>query len=72
METYLDSQFDLSVLLEEASRVGSVRIQRADGETFVLKPETSKSSPLDVKGIDLGIGTDDILNSIRESRERFS
>jgi hypothetical protein len=71
MQTYLDTQRDLPALLEEASRAGGVRIQRADGKTFVLTPETGKRSPLDVAGVDLGVSTEEIVNIIRESRERF-
>ena len=67
----LDTQRDLPALLEEASREGEVRIQRADGKTFVLTLETGKRSPLDVPGVDLGVSTEEIVNFIRESRERF-
>ncbi len=69
MQTYLDTQ-DLPSLLEQAIREGEVRIQRADGQTFVLKPESTPHSPLDVSGIDLNVSTQEILDSIRESRER--
>ena len=71
MQTYLDTQRDLLALLDEASQVGAVRIQRADGKTFVLTPETAKRSPLDVTGIDLGVPTEELVEIIRESRERF-
>ena len=30
-----------------------------------------KASPLDVEGIDLGVMTDEIVNMIREGRERY-
>ena len=30
-----------------------------------------KASPLDVKGVDLGVTTDQIVNMIREGRERY-
>jgi len=71
MHTYLETQRDLSALLEEASLSGGVRIRRADGKTFVLKPEIRQQSPLDVASVDLGVSTEEIVNSIRESRERF-
>ena len=70
MQTFLDTQRELSDLLDEARRTGGVRIQRSDGQTFVLMPETEKHSPLDVTGIDLGVSTEEIVNIIRESRER--
>ena len=30
-----------------------------------------KASPLDVEGVDLGVTTDEIVNMIREGRERY-
>ncbi len=32
-----------------------MRIKRKDGRIFVLRLETSRDSPLDVKGLDLGL-----------------
>jgi len=54
MQTYLETQEILSVLLERAGEQGEVRIQRTDGQVFVLKPETKKPSALDVAGVNLG------------------
>ncbi len=71
MQTYLETQQSLSVLLEQARQEGEVRIRRADGQTFVLKPENAKQSALDVKGVDLGISTDEIIGFIREGRKQF-
>jgi hypothetical protein len=69
MQTYLEAQQSLSVLLEQASQEGEVRIQREDGQTFVLKPENPERSPLDVEGVDLGISTHEIIEFIREGRK---
>ncbi len=71
MQTYLETQQSLSVLLEQARQEGEVRIRREDGQTFVLKPENAKRSALDVKGVDLGISTDEIVEFIREGRKQF-
>lgn len=71
MQTYLETQQNLSALLEQARQEGEVRIQRADGQTFVLKSENVKRSPLDVTGVDLGISTDEIVEFIREGRKQF-
>ncbi len=71
MQTYLETQQSLSVLLEQARQEGEVRIRREDGQTFVLKPENAKRSALDVKGIDLGVSTDEIIGFIREGRKQF-
>ncbi len=71
MQTYLETQENLSVLLERASEQGEVRIKRADGEVFVLKSEKNKPSALDVEGIDLGVSAQEIVNIVREGRERL-
>ncbi len=71
MQTYLETQENLSVLLERAREQGEVRIKRADGQVFVLKPEKRKRSAFDVVGIDLGISTKEIVEFVREGRERL-
>ncbi len=71
MQTYLESQENLSALLERAREQGEVRIKRTDGQLFVLKPEEKKSSALDIAGIDLGVSTEEIVAFVREGRERL-
>jgi len=71
MQTYLETQENLSVLLERAREEGEVRIRRTDGQIFVLKLEKPKRSALDVAGIDLGISTKEIVEFVREGRERL-
>lgn len=71
MQTYLETQEELSVLLERAREDGEVRIKRSDGEEFVLKPIKNKRSALDVKGISLGISTKEIVDFVREGRDLF-
>lgn len=71
MQTYSETQENLSALLERASEEGEVRIKRTDGQTFVLKPEQPKRSALDVAGIDLGVSTEEIVEFVREGRERL-
>ncbi|MGB9775914.1 MAG: type II toxin-antitoxin system Phd/YefM family antitoxin [Anaerolineae bacterium] len=72
MEVYTCTQARqrLAELLERAEAEGEVRIKRRDGRVFVVRPERRKGSPLDVKGLDLGITAEEILESIREGRER--
>ena len=70
MQAYLETQENLSVLLERASEQGEVRIERADGQVFVLKPENKKRSAFDVAGVDLGVSTEEIVAFVREGRER--
>ncbi len=71
MQTYLETQENLSVLLERAREQGEVRIKRTDGQVFILKPERAKRSALDVTGIDLGVSTKEIVKFVREGRERL-
>ena len=70
METNPENQQSLAALLEQARREGEVRIKGSDGQTFILKPEESKRSALDVVGIDLNISTQEIVGLIREGRQR--
>ena len=66
---YADAIQKLSVLLEEAFQGKDVRIQRDDGQEFVIKPSSTLPSPLDVEGINLGITTDEIIDCIHEGRK---
>ena len=57
-------------ILDEAKKEGVVCIKKRDGETFFLKPAPPKKSPLDVKGVDLGLSSAEIVDVIRKGRER--
>lgn len=70
MQTYSEGQQSLAMLLELASREGEVRIQRADGQVFILKPEWVRRSALDVAGINLDVSTEEIVELVREGRDR--
>ena len=56
--------------LEEAKREGVVCIKKRDGEAFYLKPADIKKSPLDVEGVNLGLNLSDVVDLVREGRER--
>lgn len=60
----------LAKLLDKAKKEGSVLIKRRDGTVFELGPVNGKKSPLDVKGVDLGLNSEDIAKVVREIRER--
>lgn len=68
--TYSKARQNLASLLDQAAKEGEVRIRRKDGQVFVVRPQPSTDSPLDVKSVDLAISTDDIVRIIREGRER--
>ncbi len=66
--TYAEARENFASVLDEARRGGAVRILQRDGQSFVLSPEASVASPLNVPGIDLGLTTDELVGFIRESR----
>jgi hypothetical protein len=69
--TYTEARQNLASLLDQAARYGEVRIRRKDGQVFVLKLLQKEESPLDIKGIELGISTDEILGFIAEGRKSY-
>lgn len=68
--TYSEARQKLASVLEQAETTGKVLIRRKDGRTFALVPEKIGSSPLDVPSVKAKISTQDIVNIIREGRER--
>ena len=71
--TFSEARQNFAALLEQARRDGAVRIQRRDGQSFVLTPETQQGSPLDIPGVQLShpLTRNDILESIQESRRNY-
>lgn len=69
--TYSEARRNLATLLDLAASEGEVRIQRRDGQMFVLRPEQVSQSPLDVEGIDLDLSMDEILDFIQEGRREY-
>jgi antitoxin (DNA-binding transcriptional repressor) of toxin-antitoxin stability system len=69
--TYSEARENFASVLEEAERDGAVEIRRRDGATFRISPtRRSKASPLDVKGVKLGVPTAELVAAVREGRER--
>lgn len=67
--TYSEARQKLSMVLDIA-RSEDVIIKRRGGETFKIVFKKSSKSPFDVPGIKTKATTKDILDAIRESRER--
>lgn len=67
--TYSEARQRLSEVLDTA-RTEEVLITRRGGDAFRIIYETSRSSPLDVPPIKTKATTADILDAVRESRER--
>ena len=68
--TYSEARQNLASLLEVARRDGAVRIRRKDGRSYVVQPDLAVRSPLDVAGIDLDLTADEVVDIVREGRER--
>jgi len=68
--TYSEARQKLASVLEQAESTGKVIIRRKDGSTFALTPEKIALSPLDVPTIKAKITTQEIVDIVREGRER--
>ena len=68
MTTYQETQESLGTLLEHAAQEGSIRIQRSNGQVFLLQPDAPQKSPLDVPGIDLHLDAQQIVEFIHAGR----
>ena len=69
--TYSEARQNLASLLEQAIRDGEVRVRRRDGQIFVIVPEAPEGSPLDVKGVDLDLSAEEIVEFIHEGRRKW-
>lgn len=67
-DTYSEARQKLSTVLDEAKREGAIRIRRRDGQAFVLRSELNLRSPLDIKGLNLNITREEIVEFIQEGR----
>lgn len=68
--TYSEARQKLASVLKQAETTGKVIIRRKDGQTFALTPEKIETSPLNVPTIKAKITTQEIIDIIREGRER--
>lgn len=68
--SFSEAQQNLSVMLEYAKQEGVVCIKKNNGELFYIQANIHKKSPLDIDGVDLGLSTHDIVDIVRESREK--
>ena len=51
--TFSEARQKFAAILERARREGAVRVKRRDGQVFIIQPDRSRHSPLDVPGIDM-------------------
>jgi hypothetical protein len=68
--TYSEARQNLASLLDLA-QTEDVEIRRKDGSRFILRAKASNArSPLDVPGVKTEACTRDILEAVREVRDR--
>ena len=70
--TFSEARQKFAAILERARREGAVRVKRRDGQVFIIQPDRSRHSPLDVAGIDTNLSAEEIVDMIREMRQRES
>ena len=68
--TYSQARQKFASILDQARKKGKILIRRKDGSIFEIKPLTKTESPLDVSGIDIKISKEEIINYLKEIRER--
>ena len=68
--TYSEARQKLATLLDQADAGNDIRIRRRDGHEFTLRPVEKVTSPLDVKGVDLSLSAQEIVDILREVRDR--
>ena len=67
--TYSEARQNFASVLDKSKNDGAVLIKRADGSVFRISPEVSDSSPFAGIKTLFDIRHDDIMQSLRESRE---
>lgn len=70
--TFSEARQKFTSVLEKARSEGKVLIKRKrrDGSVFEVQPVSKNKSPLNVKGIDLDLSATEIIDIVREVRER--
>ena len=67
--TFSEARQKLAAVLAKAKTEGEVRIKRKDGDEFTVKLVRKKKSPLDVKGVSVGLSAEEIVEAVKESRK---
>lgn len=68
--TYSEARQRLASLFDRAKKEGRVLIKCKDGNVFELRAALENRSPLDVKGVNMNLGREEILEILREVRNR--
>lgn len=67
--TYSEARQNFASVLDKSKNDGAVLVKRADGSVFRISPEVSNASPFAGIKTLFDIKHDDIMQSLRESRE---
>ena len=67
--TYSEARQNFASVLDKSKNDGAVLVKRADGSVFRISPEVSNSSPFTGIKTLFDIKHDDIMQSLRETRE---
>ena len=67
--SYSEARQKLAELLDQAQSE-EVLIKRKDGTVFSVKSKREKNSPFDVKGMQSKVTKKNIVDAVRESREK--
>ena len=68
--SFTEARQNFAAILNEAKKDGVICVKKRDGEAFYIRPAAPQKSPLDVEGVNLGISSSEMIDVIRESRER--
>ena len=68
--TFSEARQKLASLLDKARSEGEVRIRRKDGSVYAIRRVTYEGSPLEVEGVQSTLTADEIVEYVREGRER--
>jgi PHD/YefM family antitoxin component YafN of YafNO toxin-antitoxin module len=71
--TYTEARQKLADLLDRAGEEGEVVVRRRDGREYIIQPRRAEASPLDVldvEPVEADLSREEIVQAVRESRER--
>jgi antitoxin Phd len=68
--TFSEARQKLASVLNQAKEEGEVRICRKDGSSFIVKPALYEESPLQTEGVLSSLSAEEIVEYVREGRER--
>ena len=67
--SFSEARQNLATVLDVADKEGAIRINRKDGQAFILKPVPVSGFSLNIKAINVDITTDYIADIVRKGRE---